>query len=286
MNHSKKRNAGLMFEFLVRAVSRSLVDGDSKKSTMALKILRRHFKVGSELLREFKLMNSLIKTTVSSQSVATMILIEARDAAKAYDTKALDREKSLLIRSVNHDLKDPHFYDQHVEEYKTYATIQTLLNEWRSHASRDLGKTAQYEDMIVQRLVADKTVIPTEQAEPQGTSRLVMKIMAKKMNEKYSNSLNEGQRSLIKSYVFSSVTDDPSIIRKKLSIVRNELLDSMTQYATLNGGNTFVVNKLNTARAQLLSESLDDSCVIDDDVIARFMLYTKLHDELGSQEEG
>ena len=39
-NHNKKRNSLLIYEFLVRTISRALVEDDKKKSSAALKILR------------------------------------------------------------------------------------------------------------------------------------------------------------------------------------------------------------------------------------------------------
>ena len=89
--HQKKRNSGLLYEFLVHCISRALVENDQKKSAAALKILRRHFKPGTELYKEFRLINSLIKTTVSSESVASSIVTEAKAAARSHDIKVLDR---------------------------------------------------------------------------------------------------------------------------------------------------------------------------------------------------
>ena len=37
-NSKKKRNSGLLYEFLVRTISRALVEGNKKKSAHALKI--------------------------------------------------------------------------------------------------------------------------------------------------------------------------------------------------------------------------------------------------------
>jgi len=132
-NHNKKRNSILLYEFLVSSISKSLVEDDKRKSSAALKILRRHFKKGTNLYKEFRLLNSLIKTSVSSPQVASRILKEAKDAAIKMDLTELDREKSLLIRNINHTINnDGSFYDQHVNEYRMCATIQQLINEWRS----------------------------------------------------------------------------------------------------------------------------------------------------------
>ena len=123
--HNKKRNAGLLYEFLVLNISKALVDGDQKKSGVALKVIKRHFKPGTELYKEFRLIRSLVQTTVSSEQVAASIIQEAKAAARSYDIRTLDREKSLLISTINRAIGDENFFDAQVNEYKIYATIQT-----------------------------------------------------------------------------------------------------------------------------------------------------------------
>ena len=281
-NHNKKRNTGLIYEFLVRTISSALVEGDKKKSSAALKILKRHFKPGTELYKEFRLINSLVKTTVSSDSVAGSILREAKTAAKNYDLSELNREKSILIKHINYTLGNGDFYDQQINEYKTYATVQNLLNCWRTEDS-DIGKVALYEDQLVKWLTSgketlDEHVIPEENP---GMSRLLMKVMTKKLNEKYSGVLSEDQRALVKSYIFSTASDDVGIIKNKLSEIKDNLLDRIDEYSRANEENEYIKQKLGSVRDRLLSETIEN---INDEVITRFMLYTRLGSELDSEE--
>lgn len=281
--HNKKRNTALLYEFLIKTISRALIENDKKKSSVALKILRRHFKPGTQLYKEFRLFNALIKTTVSTNSVATSILSEARLASTSIDLFALDREKSLLIRSINHLIHDENFYDQPIVEYKLYATIQTLLNEWRKPVgTADIASLAIYEDQLRKWLLSEKkkeehTMID----ETPGTTRLLMKVMMKKLNEKYSNSLNNDHREIIKAYAFSTANEDQTTIKKKLEEIRNNLVDVIDVYTEQKKENEFVSNKLKNAKAQILSESLD---VIDDSIVSKFMLYSSLRQELTENE--
>lgn len=281
--HNKKRNAGLLYEFLVRAISSALVTGDQKKSSTALKLLKRYFKPGTELYREFRLINSLVRTTVSSDAVAMSIINEAKQAAREHDAAELDRQKSLLIRNINHSLQDPDFYDRPVHEYRTYATVQTLLNAWRS-PSKNLGRSASYEDQLVAWLTSEKPS-PDDQivtTEGPGTSRLLMKVLMQKLNDKYSGVLNEAQKALIRTYAWSSVNDKEDAIRMKLEEVRSSLLDSISDFRVMYPENEYVCKQLDEAAEQLRAECLD---VIDDETVTRFMLYIKLHEELTTEDE-
>lgn len=281
VKHQKKRNSLLIYEFLVRTISKSLIENDKKKSSAALRILRKHFKPGTELYKEFRLMNALVKTTVSSESTAASILKEAKTAVSNLDSKSLDREKSILIRNINHIINDDNFYDQHVNEYRTYATIQTLLNEWQS-SDRDIYRMGQYEDQITKYLLAEKEdhsdAVLSEDSS--GTARLLMKVMSKKLNEKYNGILNEQQKSLIKAYAYSTASDDQTSIKMKLQEIKKNLIN-LIETSIKEFDNNFIKNKLLETKKVLHEESLD---FIDDDTVTRFMLYSKLNDELSSKE--
>lgn len=280
--HQKKRNSFLIYEFLIRTISRSLVEDDKSKSAAALKILRRYFKPGTNLYKEFRLINSLVKTTVSSEHVAASILKEARGLVETIDSDKLNHEKSILIKRINHDINDENFYDQHVSEYRTYATIQMMINEWKS-SDKDLHRMAQLEDQVLKWLVTEKKeesdhVISEDTA---GTARLLMKVMTKKLNEKYSGILSEQQKGLIRAYAFSTASEDQTSIKLKLAEVKQDLLTLIEQYSENIENDQYLRNKLLETKNALLSENLEQ---IDDSSVTRFMLYSKLKSELESKE--
>jgi hypothetical protein len=287
--HNKKRNTGLLYEFLVTVISQSLIDGNQQASARALKILRRHFKPGTLLYQEFRLINSLRKTKVSSDAVAASILQEAKLAVRSHDVKSLDREKSLLIKVINHSLNDDDFYDRPVNEYKLLATVQTLFNDWR-RKDCDLTRLAGYEDAVVKHLVREQVTdeaanasvsTSTFQADQQGSNRLLMKVMMKKLNEKYQGVLNDDQKALVRAYAFAAANEDESSIKFKLNEVRERLISSIDAFR-LTTTDKYVSDKLANAREQLIAENVEN---VDDELVTRFMLYTKLTQELDSPEE-
>ena len=149
-NHNKKRNIGLMYELLLRYISSSLVENRKKDAQTALDIVSNRFAHNTELYKEFRLFNALAKSTVSDTSVAAAILSEAKSAVRRFNIEKIDGEKSSLIREVNHKLDDSGFYHRRVPDYKIYATIQTLINEWKKGDSSDLSLTIQYEGKVVE----------------------------------------------------------------------------------------------------------------------------------------
>ena len=281
--HNKKRNSGLLYEFLVKSISQALVKDDAKRSSAALRVIKRHFKPETELYKEFRLINALVRTTVSSPAVAASIIQEAKAAARSHDVKQLDREKSLLISSINRSIADDDFYDHQVNEYKVFATVQTLLNDWRTPNS-DLGRIAQYEDQLVKWLTTEKSTTPdptlTSEESP-GAGRLLMKVMMRKLNEKYSGVLSGEQRQLLKAYALATANDDPMAIRLKLQEIKRKLVGEIDAFKAVNSDNEYINNKLTEARQRLEGEALEQ---VDDETVTRFMLYTKLSSELTSEE--
>lgn len=278
-SHNKKRNTGLIYEFLIKTISNSLVENDKQKSARALKIVKQCFKPGTELYKEFRLVNSLIRTTVSSEATAASIISEAKLAARSHDLEELDRQKSILIRHINHQLQDENFYDQYVNEYKMFATIQNLINNWRRPGS-DLQKTAEYEDQLMKWLTGPKQEVAKVQVNENsvGTNRLLMKVMMKKLSEKYEYTLTADQKGLIKAYAFSTANDDKTTITKKLQEIREKLSFSIEEYLRDNDESSYLNSKLSEVKNKL-RESID---VIDDSIVSEYMLYAKLVDELTS----
>jgi len=277
--HNKKRNAGLLYEFLVKAISCGLVEGDERRAARSLKLMKRFFRPGTELHRELRLVSSLVRTTVSSEAIAAGIVREARDAARSHDVAALDREKSLLISLVNRTLGDADFFDRPISEYRAYATVQTLLNGWRS-GNADIGKQAQYEDQLVSWLVSEKAA-PADvvvDAVPLGDRRLLMRTMMRKLNERYAGSLTLEQKQLVRDYALSP--GDGTGLKEKLCVLRDRLLQELDAFrARPDAG--YVGAKLDQVRKVLLDEQLER---VDDDTLVRFMLYVKLSEELTGED--
>lgn len=282
VRHNKKRNTGLLYEFLVRTISDSIVEENEDRRKMALSIVKKHFSKKSELFREFRLFHSLFAHTVKSESVADSILESAKQAARKYDKKKLDHEKSILIRSINHELNDKYFYNKRIEEseYRIYATIQTLLNEWRNDEMGDIVKVAQFEETLKEWLLKDKELPTLNEEEINNSDPLVEKLMLKKLNEKYSGNLTYEQADLIKSYVFDN---DSEVVLEQLKSIQENTLGKIASYLENESGkNLYLENKLTKAQELILLEKLDDP--IDDEKIERFLDIAKLKHELAHNE--
>lgn len=276
--HNKKRNTGLLYEFLVRTISDAIIEGDEKRKNTALSIVRKHFVPGSELHKEFRLFHSLAATTVKSSSVADTILEAAKKASSMCNMGKLEHEKSLLIRSINHGLNDNNFYDRRISEYKIYATIQTLLNEWRDGQFNNIVEQAQFEEQLKEWLLQEKAVTTINEDVKVTSDPLVEKLMVKKINERYHDNLTEEQSNIIRAYVFSKDKETKERLIEDLESIKSKALTNIETYLSENAGkDKFLDQKLEKAKSLIIKENVD---TINDEKVEKFLDISKLNQEL------
>lgn len=273
--HNKKRNAGLLYEFLARHAARGFVEKDDVRVKRSIKLMKKFFKEGTELHREFRLFRALFNTTVNDRSTAQRIIESARAASRQHDFKQLDHEKSLLIRSINHTLGDESFFDQRVDEYRRFATIQLLLNEWRAQEVSDVVRVAILEEELVEQLLLQKQNNVLEETRDD-VDDLIVKLMMKNVSSRYEGVLNKEQTAIMDAYVCSMSDDDDGQLLAMLESLRNDVLTMVDSYALKHVNEQPVLEKLMSIK-ELLAESVVS---VDDAIIARYLRIARLKQEM------
>jgi len=268
--HNKKRNSLLMYEFIVRTIAKSLMVDDNQVQNNALKILKKNYRQGSELYREFKIANALYRTTVSLPATAASIMSEAKSAIRSIDESKLHKEKSNLIRDFNYNIGDD-AYNTPITNYKMFATIQTLFNEWKK-TNPDIEVLAEYEDKVINWLVEQNksfdVSLPDHDA---GTTRIVYQLMEKKLNDKYDSVLTGEQKKLVREFALSGPEGNKKLF-ESLTLIKENLQASIRRSSD---------DKHKEIMDMLNEEKLDK---VDDDMVVRFMLYSKMLSEFGGSK--
>ncbi len=272
--HNKKRNVGLIHEQLVRHVSENIVDQNKESADIALNILENHFSKGSELYREFRLFNSLVHTSVSTREIAKRIISESKEACRAHDSSRLMKEKSSLIKDINHKINDSLFYDKRIEEYRIFSTVQALLNEWRGKSRLYPEEVVKYELVLenwLSRNLSNDSIAKNSDADP-----LVLSIMIEKFNNKYEDQLSDRQRELLEA----KLTQDNNKVINCIKKIKQEGLEAVNEfYSTCD--NDFLLNKKNNVLSKINSLSPDSN----DLVVERALSLAALIEELESDDE-
>jgi hypothetical protein len=278
VKHNKKRNVGLLFAQLSQAVSESMVEGDVKRANRVLSLIKRHFAPGTELFKEFRLFRAIMVTSVPSDSLATSIIGEAKTASKNINTRLLTQQKSALIKDINYNLSESNFYSRRVPDYKTYATVQTLLAEWRSSAP-DVSVVAKFESELHSHLLKEKKLADIEEMKSPDANSLVVDIMRKKLEEKFGSHLNDKQMSLLREYVFFD--DDKTSFLTKLSSIKSEALEAIDAFES-TCQNKIILKQVPDVRDAILSLS---ESTADDETLSRYLTLMNITEELLSGGE-
>ena len=275
-SHNKKRNVGIIYEQLLRTMANALISDETEKYQTTLKIIRTNFAPGTQLYREFRLFNALVKTTVDKESLAIRILQEAKTAALGFDRDQLRKEKAALIKDINYSLSDPSFYSQRINEYREYATIQTLLNDWRSGTPTNLARVADYENKVCNFLLTEKNDETLSVLRDDNVSGLTVRLMTEKFNSRYGQQLNDDQQTLIREYVFSTQRGDTAQFRGYLNELKQTLTEELEIFSKACD-NQILNEKMD--RVSSAVTSLDTSS-INDDTVTRFLLVSQLKSEI------
>lgn len=271
--HNKKRNVGLLHEQLVRHASEMTVEGKSSDAELTIKILVNSFKKGSALLKEFRLFSALMHPRVESRDVARRIIEESRRACKDHDIHALNKEKSNLIREINHTINREDFYNQRIDDYKIFATIQALLNEWRGKGSLSPKEIVDYELFLERHLTRKdpaESLHKTENADP-----LIFNVMIEKFNKKYSRDLTDQQRSLLESHL----EGDLERVESKTRLIKIEALKSASRFFSECDNNV-----LNSKKENLFEKINDYVPGNTDEAVARGLMLSDLIKELEEKD--
>lgn len=283
IKHNKKRNVGIIYELLVRHMSKALISEDASKVDKIKTLIEHHFHKKTELYQEYRIFTALlnnIKNINYTKSTAQSLLNESKNISKNINVKKLEKEKSALIKEINYSFNKA-FYFEHIPSYKKLATIQVVMNEWKKK-NNDIQNTVLLESKIINSLVDAMPVVSYEQlkesSNSSNTDKIVMNIMTKKINNKYKHMTNE-QKDLIKSYAFYIENDKNKLInflseQKQASIA---LLESFK----VNNDSDYLKQKINSVISNVTKINESNLC---DETMVKFLTVSQLITELKSEE--
>ena len=87
MRHNKKRNTALLYEFLIRHVSKCLIESRKAEANKAVGLLKKYYKSGP-LREELDLFDSALQSKVQTAEYASKVLSEQRRSVIADLMKA------------------------------------------------------------------------------------------------------------------------------------------------------------------------------------------------------
>jgi hypothetical protein len=236
VKHSKYKNTGILFELLVRQITTDTLEG---KDSPAKDILKKYF-VKTELGREYKLYETLLKKTTLTESKANIVVSTLVDSSKTLNRGVLKRQKYNLINEIQKTYDLNTFFNHKLPNYKVYAAFYTLLEITHSQLPINPEQTISNKVTILEHLTAaqikenavrDEVLEEIENAD-RDVKFLTYKILMEKFNNKYDD-LSINQKLILKEYI-NSVDNTPRLkefYTSKINEIKTELktLNKKTQ---------------------------------------------------------
>ena len=280
IKHNKRRNSAILFEMLIRHSVSCLTEDKRDEVTKVLNVVKKFFAKGSPLSEELRAFRTLLNSHVKTPETAQKILSEVCKFTKTLSAKNIDKQKSLLLKEINHHLDAKTIFGYRIPEYRTYATVQVLFNDSRSKGS-PLDNVERYklEENIVSRLTEGKIEENVDMLKVNPKyNNLIHKFATKRFTEKYKTSLSEDQKLLLTRYAASLLSENDKgfkvyllaeveKIKQGLSNVRNPEITKDHQ----------LMSRIDEGKEKLISESFD---VVNDEKIVKLLQFMALAGEV------
>jgi hypothetical protein len=268
-SHNKKRNIGIIYDQIINFACLNVLEENNEMSEQALMIIKKHFKENSQLVKEYKLFKALATTNNVSDQLASNIIREAKNASNnMFNGEALEKEKSLLIKDLNYAFGKGKIFEQKIENYRVYATIQTLLNEWRKNSNFDL--VTEYEIKLHESLTSQPVL--NENKKIQSVDGLTYSLMKEMFSKKYDTLLDIEQKNIISLFIAEKEEE----LVNTLSASKSICLKEINQY--LNScNNDILLEKKNKVISKINNLNYED---ISKQNIEKFLTAIKLKNEI------
>jgi len=221
--HSKIRNTGLLFEFLLRQITLDILNN---KDSKAAHIIKTRFNERTELGKELALYNILLNRKYNNDRKADYFLNEVIKSRLKLNNTVLKREKYNLIKEVKDIYDLQKFLSSKVKGYRIYSSIYRLF-EYNNNLTPDLKTESHF--TLVEHLTTKSDNIKLSETivglpNDKDLRILTYRTLLEKFNNKYSN-LNLSQKKLLKNYInnISNTNNLSEYVENEVVILKEEL---------------------------------------------------------------
>lgn len=209
LSHNKKRNVGLVYEFLTREVTNAVVAKQPTRAASALDIMQEHLSEGCPLHSELSLHRQVMETRGVSERLARRIVDELKAAGIRGSAHRVIREKakSELIHEMNRTLGRDIFDRFRIPNYTAHASVGIILNRGLDARLDEGVELARVEDHLVEFLTSPTT--PGIQYDPDA-SLYAYRTAVGLFEQEFGHELTPPQSELLREYVRVSLGGHPA----------------------------------------------------------------------------
>jgi hypothetical protein len=277
VKHSKYKNSGILFELLVRQITSDTLDG---KESPAKDILKKYF-VKTELGREYKLYETLLKKTSLTETKANIVINTLVESSKTLNRGILKRQKYNLISEIQKHYDLNKFFNHKLPNYKTYAAFYTLLEVANSPNLINPEQTINNKVTILEHLTAadiapnkvrDEVMEEFEKSD-KDVRLLAYRSLLENFNTKYDD-LNSNQKIILKEFITSidNTTRLKEFYSDKINEIKSELVSLNKK--TKNQVTQIKINEI----ISLINLPSKNSRITDNDLVDLLQYYDLINE--------
>jgi len=196
IKHNKKRNTAVIYEILIRELTKAIINKKEDAKEKIVDFLKEHFSKNTLMAKELELYKALCETYNLNPRTAEKLVIEIRQKHEEIDDKLLFKEQSELIQKINKSLGKS-FFNNFIPNYKTLATIYQVFNQETSTKDKVL-----LEENIISNLTLKRG---SDEQAMKSMDSLTYKTFVNNFNVEYGQKLFKEQKELLSKYVASFI---------------------------------------------------------------------------------
>ena len=284
IKHSKFKNTGVLFELLVRQITLEVLNGDKKET--AKTIVREFFAPNTELNKELRLYDILLKEKYSSETKADRLVETVCDAHAKLNQSALSKEKFNLIKEVSAKFDIEQFLSSPITNYKVLASIYKVF-ESKRESNYDVKDIFNSKVTLIENITSkpsqklqpteDKKLIESYKQQDKDLRLLTYKILVETFNKKYTN-LDDSQKNLLKEYI-NNITNTT----KFKDYVLSELPKIVAELKSIKSKVADKVTTIKLSETISVLEKMKMGKGVSDNQVSSIMLSYELIKELKSK---
>ena len=232
IKHSKYKNTGILFELLVRQATADTLKGTDSP---AINLIKKYF-VKSELGREYKLYESVIKSKVLNEGRANVVISTILETSQKFNRTSLRKQKYNLISEIKTKYNLDEFFGTNIKNYKELASLYTLIEGYNTKDITDTDQLVSNKVNLLEYLTKQNVktkevkedVLKEFQTYDKDLRILTYQVLLEKFNSKYQDLSNE-QKQVLKEFI-NAIDSTPSL-REFYNTKIEELKSSLNKEA-------------------------------------------------------
>tara|TARA_R110002126_G_scaffold275629_1_gene421016 strand:+ start:2009 stop:2812 length:804 start_codon:yes stop_codon:yes gene_type:complete len=203
---------------LVRKLTSETMTSDK---SVTIDIIKKYFGKNTELAKEIKLYNAMLKEQFKSEAKALEYIRSLKEAHKKLNKSTLRRERYNLVKEISNNFKLNQISKIRVLNYKLLASAYIIFENDDADNPKQMMecKSNIVDSIITESAQTEKqkdSLLEIFKAQPKDQRLLTAELLVNKFNSKYSV-LNDSQKLLLNKYITN--VNDTEVLKEYIQTI-------------------------------------------------------------------